>query len=337
MIPNADNMISSGAVTRRRFISILAAAGAVSLLPRGLGATRPKTITWEGVALGAQAKLMLQHGDEAWAREAVAASVAEVARLEAIFSLHQADSALSRLNHAGRLDESPVELRELLAKAFALSRLSEGAFDPTIQPLWQLYAAHFSGSDPPPEGPAPDAIAEALRLVDWRKVEIDGSEIRLGRPGMALTLNGIAQGYITDRVGALLRERGFEHVLVNMGEGLALGPKWDGGCWTVGIADPRRPAAILTELPLTQGAVATSGGYGYQFDRAGRFTHILDPKTGQPARQWASVTVIADSAALADGLSTALSVVDSEIIRAVLGEKDRAYFVPFSEKGAFWL
>jgi thiamine biosynthesis lipoprotein len=324
-------------VTRRRFVSIFAATSAISLIPRWLGAGDPKSVTWHGVALGAQAELTLQHSDEAWAREAITASIAEVARLEAIFSLHQADSALAQLNEAGRLDESPVELRELLARSVTLSRSSFGAFDATIQPLWSLYADYFANTDASPEGPSQEAIADRLRLVDWSKIEIEGALVAFGSPGMAVTLNGIAQGYITDRVGALLRERGFEHVLVSMGEELALGPKWDGSSWSIGIRNPRDPSAILTEVGMTRGAVATSGGYGYQFDPAGRFTHILDPKTGQPARRWASVTVVADNATLADGLSTALSIASRELIPTILGGKARAYLVPFGAEDTFWL
>ena len=325
------------AMTRRRFVSVLAAAGAAPLLPRLLRAAEPKTFTWEGVALGAQASLTLQHPDATSANAAIAACVSEVARLEAIFSLHRDDSALSQLNHLGRIDDAPVELRELLAETFALSRLSQGAFDPTIQPLWRLYADHFASPDAPIAGPSENAIADVLRLVDWRKVDIDGASICLAEPHMAVTLNGIAQGYITDRVGSLLRERGFKHVLVNLGEGLALGPKWDGSSWTVGIVNPHEPTSILTELSLDQGAVATSGGYGYQFDAAGRFTHILDPKTGKPARRWASVTVRADNATLADGLSTALSVVPAESAGTILEARARACVVPLESAPLHWL
>jgi thiamine biosynthesis lipoprotein len=324
-------------MTRRRFVSVLAAAAAVPLVPRGLGSADPKTFTWEGVALGAHARLTLQHPDEAHAKAAIAACLTEVARLEAIFSLHQVDSALSRLNRLGRIDAAPTELRELVAEALALSRLSHGAFDVTIQPLWRLYAEHFESPGASQEGPSRRAIADTLRLVDWRKVEIDGAMIRLGQFGMAVTLNGIAQGYITDRVGALLRQRGFEHVLVNMGEDLALNPKWDGSSWTIGIADPDEPSATLTKLSLDRGAVATSGGYGYRFDRAGRFTHILDPKTGEPARRWASVTVIADGATLADGLSTALSAAPAEMASTILRGRGRTYLVPFGTGAAHWL
>jgi thiamine biosynthesis lipoprotein len=137
---------------------------------------------------------------------------------------------------------------------------------------------------------------------------------------MALTLNGIAQGYITDKVGETLRARGFSHVLVSMGEQLALGPKWDGAAWRVGIADPAAPEKAIAEVPLAGGALATSAGYGTSFDRAGRISHILDPRTGRPAETWASISVIAPSATLADGLSTALSVSPRAEGQALLGK-----------------
>jgi len=154
---------------------------------------------------------------------------------------------------------------------------------------------------------------------------------------MAVTLNGIAQGYITDRVGAVLRRRGFRHVLVNMGEQLALGPKWDGKAWRVGIANPAEPAAALTELPLECGAMATSGGYGYWFDAAHRFSHILDAKNGQARARWSSVTVVADSATLADGLSTALCVAPAERASMLLADRARAYVVPVGSGDPYWI
>ena len=329
--------ISQQRLTRRRFISVLAAVGAAQLMShRGL-ANAARTFSWEGIALGAHASLTLQHPDEGATKSAIAACLDEVARLEAIFSLHRPDSALTRLNARGRLDAAPADLRVLLAEAVELAERSGGAFDPTVQPLWALYARHFSSPGADPKGPAPDAIERAKALVDWRKVEIENAEIRLREPAMAITLNGIAQGYITDRVGDLLHNRGFDHVLVNMGEQLALGPKWDGTTWRVGVANPAAPETILTELSLSRGAIATSGGYGYHFDPARRFTHVLDPSTGAPAGQWASVTVIADRAAAADGLSTALTVARAELAPQILPHGAKVYVVSEGSAGGRWL
>jgi thiamine biosynthesis lipoprotein len=289
------------------------------MLPQALEGRTLPTATWRGIALGADASLILQHSDATAAKAAIHACLEEVARLEAIFSLHRPDSALARLNADGVIDDAPADLRLLLAEALAIAARSGGAFDPTVQPLWDLYARHFSRADAAADGPAPDVIEARRRLVDWRKVAMDGATIRLREAGMAVTLNGIAQGYITDKVGDLLRGRGFRHVLVNMGEPLALGPKWDGKAWRVAIADPRAPDRTIGELELTGGAVATSGGYGCHFDAEGRFSHLLDPQSGAPARQWASVTVISDRASLADALSTALSVMPEAAWGSVLG------------------
>jgi FAD:protein FMN transferase len=166
---------------------------------------------------------------------------------------------------------------------------------------------------------------------------IEGACVRFLQPGMALTLNGIAQGYITDRVGDLLRARGFQNVLVNMGEELALGPKQQGHPWRVGLADPRAPDRTIRELPLLSGAVATSGGYGFHFDPPGRFSHILDPRTGACARRWASVTVLTSRATRADALSTALSVVRSPSRDSHLTNGASAYVIPLGSGEGFWL
>jgi len=271
-------------LNRRRFITIAAAAAAGAYaVPRRRLADDAQAFTWRGVALGAQTSLTLEHTDPVAARLAIEACLTEVARLEAVFSLHRPESALTRLNAEGRLVAAPTDLRLLLAEALSLAKRSDGAFDPSIQPLWTLYADHFGRPNADPRGPTPQEIAQARLLVDWRRVAIDDIEIRLTEPGMAITLNGIAQGYITDKVGDLLRARGFEHVLVNLGEQLAIGPKWSGEAWTIGISDPARPDRLIDTIGLSHGAVATSAGAGFTFDASRRFTHILDPRTGRPA------------------------------------------------------
>lgn len=294
-------------VSRRRSLGIVAVAlaGAYAL-PKRLSAPVPETYTWRGVALGAEASLTLQHPNSIAARNAIEACLAEIARLEAVFSLHRPDSALARLNAEGQIEDAPLDLRRLLAEALSLSKRSDGAFDPTVQPVWQLYGAHFATPGADPRGPARQQIEKARSLVGWQRVAIDGGSIRFAEPGMALTLNGIAQGFITDKVGELLRARGFENVLVNLGEQFATGPKWTGESWKVGISDPAKPDRILDTIELRTGAVATSAGSGLYFDAAHRYHHILDAKTGNPAEQIAAITVLADRATTADGLSTAL-------------------------------
>jgi thiamine biosynthesis lipoprotein len=253
---------------------------------------------WRGVALGAEASITLRHPE---AERIIAACRAEIARLERIFSLYDARSALSRLNARGRLDAPPFELLELLGQCGALHAATGGLFDPTVQPLWAAYAEAFAG------GRAPDAetIGRALERVGWSGVAAEPGRIAFARPGMALTLNGIAQGYVADRVAALLRAEGLTDVLVNTGEMRALGGHPDGGAWPVSFDDGRgRPAG---SMELRDAALASSAPLGTAFDAEGRVGHILDPRSGRPAASaWRLVSVTARTAALADGLSTAL-------------------------------
>lgn len=304
-------------ITRRRAIAVLAAAAGLPFL---LNATRAQAqlVRWEGTAMGAPASLALHAEDEAAARIAIDAAVAELSRLEAIFSLYRADSAVSRLNREGALVAAPLELVELLGRAQAYAELTGGAFDPTIQPLWQLYLSHFTAVAPDPNGPAADDLRRAAALVDWRGVVIADGAVRFARPGMGLSLNGIAQGYITDRITALLRNHGFGRMLVDMGEPRAVSSRPDGNAWRVGIAHPAAPERVATTVEVVDKAVATSGGYGTVFDAFGNFTHLIEPRSGATAPARYGVTVIAESATAADALSTALAVAPAERRRAIV-------------------
>ncbi|MDW7555479.1 FAD:protein FMN transferase (plasmid) [Azospirillum brasilense] len=294
--------------TRRRFLGIAAVAAGLALLPGGLRAAGVPVRTWRGVALGADSVIQLAHPDPAEADRLIALCLEEVARLERIFSLYRTDSALVRLNRDGVLEAPPADLVRLLSEAAAFSRRTDGAFDPTVQPLWQLYAGHFARPGADPAGP-PEAVLRAAReLVDHRKLRVEPGRVAFAGRGMAVTLNGIAQGYVTDRVSERLRAEGMTDVLVDLGEIRALGHHPSGRPWSVGLADPLVEGRNAGTLEIAERAVATSGGYGTPFDAAGRFTHLFDPATGGCAREWLAVTVLAPDATTADALSTALSV-----------------------------
>lgn len=295
-------------LTRRRFLTVSAAAIA---LPYGASA-KPPVARWRGFALGASASMTLVGLPEGTAQAVFTAVEAEIARLEGIFSLFRRDSALSRLNESGKLESPPPELLELITLSGALHRATNGAFDPTIQPLWQLHAHRAA------EGlrPRRDEIAEAQRRSGWRYLRHDTRSLSFDRPGMALTFNGIAQGYIADRVATLLRARGLTDVLIDMGEIAALGRRPDGAPWRAGIALPE--GEVVREVTLGERALATSAPHGTLLDRAGEIGHILDPRSGRPGGQWQLVSVAAGRAALADGLSTAFCLMDQRAIAAVL-------------------
>lgn len=300
-------------ITRRRFVAISAAAIGVAAAGLSFPAVaNPPLARWHGVALGAEASITLRHPQ---ADRIIAACRAEIARLEGIFSLYDAGSALSRLNADGRLDAPPFELLELLGQCGGLHAATGGLFDPTVQPLWAAYAEAFAG------GRAPDAdtIGRALERVGWAGVSAETGRIVFLKPGMALTLNGIAQGYVADRVAALLRAEGLTDVLVNTGEMRAIGGHPDGGTWPVSFDDGRGES--VGSMELRDAALASSAPLGTAFDAGGRVGHILDPRTGQPAAPaWRLVSVTARTAALADGLSTAFCLMPRAGIERTLAQ-----------------
>lgn len=286
-----------GPISRRRFLVLSAA------LPlAGQVAAAPPVQRFQGTAMGAAASLMLAHPEA----DRIAARVwAEIERLEDVFSLFRFDSALSRLNAAGVLDAPPFELLECLSLAGAVHAATGGAFDPTVQPLWAEYArAATEGREPEP--------GAALGLVGWAGVVTAPGRVALDRPGMALTLNGIAQGFVADRVAALLEAEGLTNVMIDTGELRAMGRDPRGRDWSVQIEDG-------IAVPLRDRALATSASMGTVIDPAMRIGHILDPRTGLPAAgSWRQVSVTAPSAALADACSTAFCLMDREAIAAAL-------------------
>jgi FAD:protein FMN transferase len=308
--------VSKNVLTRRRFIAVTAMAAA-GVMTAAHGAP-PAPVTWRGRAMGAETSITLYPADLRQGRELLAHCRNTIGRLESELSLYQPDSALCRLNHEGALEGAPDALLQVLGIAREIHDLTGGAFDVSVQPLWRLYADHFLKSDANPEGPAAADISAARARVDANAIEIRGRTIRLKRPHMSLTLNGIAQGYITDQVAGLLRDAGMRHVLLDLGEFRALGPHPDGRPWRIGLRDPGVAWRLMDAVPLSQGAIATSGGYGTVFDAAGRFHHLFDPETGGPARHYLSLSIQGPDAARADALSTGLSALPPERAGAVL-------------------
>lgn len=290
--------------SRRRFIAISAAAalaGPVSAAP---------TRYWTGTALGARASITLAHPDAA---EIVTAVLHEIDRLEDVFSLYRPDSALSRLNRDGALDAPPLELVECLGIAGAVHDATGGAFDPTVQPLWAAYAEGYAAGGMPT-----DPMLDAARArVGWSLLTVAPSRVAFDRPGMALTLNGIAQGYIADRVAKMLEAQGLDQILIDTGELRALGGISAGAPWPVILPNGGR-------FDLRDRALATSAPLGTSFDQAGTVGHILDPRTGLPARaSMQSVSITAPTAALADALSTGLCLLNgTEAEEAIVQLRD---------------
>lgn len=309
----------TGPVRRRRFLTIAAAfAGLPLLATPGRASAMQQAVVWRGQALGAPAMLVLNHQDRREAERLVVRVAAEVDRLEGIFSLYREGSALVELNRVGAVVAPPPELVDLLRICRQWHETTAGAFDPSVQPLFLLYARHFSQAFPRTEGPASPDIRQALAMTGFESVRFDENRVAFARRGMGLTLNGVAQGYITDRIVTLLRQAGVTSSLVDMGEIRAIGARDDGSPWRAGLSvseDDRNPDSVID---LIDKAVATSSPAGFSFDQAGRFGHILDPRSGLTAHRYARVSVVAQDATTADILSTALSLMPVEEARALM-------------------
>ncbi|MFD1697353.1 FAD:protein FMN transferase [Roseibium aestuarii] len=247
----------------------------------------------------------------------------ELDRLEDIFSLYRPESALVRLNRTGDLPAPPLELLNLLSLCDRLYRQSDGLFDPTVQPLWTAYAeAASTGTTLDKE-----RLEQLRTLIGFDRVSFEPSRIRFARPRMGLTLNGIAQGYVTDRVTDLLRREGLSDIVVDMGEIRASGSAMDGALhagdegWPVRLS-PDHDRSEGETIRLVDLAVASSSVAGDLSGGPLGAGHVLDPRTGRPATasRLRAVSVIAPSAALADGLSTAALVMPPAHLLKVLAE-----------------
>ena len=286
-------------MTRRQVLRAALGLGALALVGSGAASTALRWQRRDLVGFGATLSLQAGHADAATLATALDAAVATLQRIEAQMSLFRDDSALSRLNRDGHLDAPPTELRELLAISRGIARHSDGAFDPTVQPLWLA----FAGAQAHGRLPTRDEVAAARDLVDWRGLRLAGDGVRLARPGMGVTLNGIAQGYAADRVRGVLLAHGVRHALVDAGEYAMAGHDPTGARWTLGIADPREQGHLVARLFADGRCVATSGDDQTTFSADHRHHHIFDPHTGWSPPDIAGVTVAAPTGALADALT----------------------------------
>jgi len=248
--------------------------------------------------------------DKVAAETAVGATLVHMASLEAILSRFRPDSELSQLNGSGQLDQASPPLLELLRLSRQIGDRSNGAFDITVKPLVDLYQGYQKRGSLPPD----KEVQEAMTLVNYQDLIVSGNRASLAKPGMAITLDGIGKGYIVDEGVAVLKEHGFENVLVEAGgDLLASGEKGPQKApqkgWQIGVQSPRSPGTdLLAHFSAQNEAVATSGDYLQAFSADFSHHHIIDPRTGASNPELASVTVVSPLASVADALATTIMV-----------------------------
>lgn len=297
-MPSPSSYVASPVLTRRHAICLFASALSAPSMANIALADEPIS-KWQGTALGGDASIVLEGFSKVEAQNLFAKAAAELSRLEQIFSLYVEHSSINQLNETGQLSAPPPELVAALTLSAELHRRSHGAFDPTVQPLWELFGRQFA---PAYSSTEPSLLDAALARIGFEHVHSSGDHIQLHNEAK-ITLNGIAQGIITDRIAIFFEAAGAKHTLINLGEFHAIGPKRDGSAWRIALRDPASSWKMAGLVEMEKGGLATSAN-AHDFRRAQH--HLFDPRTGRTPSHYTSVSVAAPTAALADGLSTAL-------------------------------
>ena len=277
-------------------------AAALSARPAPAQAVRRQ---YAELHMGVAARIVLYAPDDATARRAARAAYARMALLEDVMSDYRPESEVRRLAaRAGAAIPVSGDLFVVLARAVDLWRRSDGAFDATVGPFVELWrAARRTGRLPPRA-----ELDAAARRVGSDKVHLDSvaRTVRLDAPGMRIDLGGIAKGYILDRALDALRAQGVTRALLEAGGDIVLGDAPPGRRgWRIALPEG--------DTILANHAVSTSGDTE-QFVIIGgvRYSHVIDPRTGMGLTSRREATVVAPDGVTADGLATALTVLDDE-------------------------
>jgi thiamine biosynthesis lipoprotein len=289
------------------------------------------------ILMGTSVEITVSQVDPKTAEKAVEAAFQEVERINRLMSHYRPDSEVSQVSrHAGEKEvRVSAETLEVIERALYFSRLSGGAFDITIGPVFRLW--NFR------EGKIPDGekLRENLKRVDYRRIRVDRSRstVYLDDPRMELDLGAIAKGYAVDRAGEVLKKRGVENFLVNAGGDLRVaGRKEKEIPWTIGIQHPRLPSDLIVKVQSKNAGIATSGDYEKYFLKDGeRYHHILVPSSGLPARECQSVTILAPTAMEADALATTVFVLGPGKGFALIEEMPNVHALIVDRRGSVLL
>ncbi|MBS1120218.1 MAG: ApbE family lipoprotein [Deltaproteobacteria bacterium] len=280
---------------------------------------------YHGQAMGTVISIYLWTDDERKAAQAAEVVIKEMKRIDAVMTTWTPDSEVSRINTAA--GDKPVAVSEetfaVIDRAQDIAKRTRGIFDITVgafKGLWKF--------DQDMDGTLPDPgeVKKRLASIGYKDIVLDKAKhtVFLRRKGMSITLGGIAKGYAVDKCVKLLHDLGFTSFMVQAGGDMYIAGKKGTAPWVVGIRDPRgREGATFASAPIEDHSFSTSGDYERGFVKDGiRYHHILDPRTGQPARASRSVTIRAKDAFTADAWSKVMFILGwKESLKVIDREK----------------
>ncbi len=285
--------------------------------------------------LGSPFEITVVAKDSIEADKFTSLAISEVKRIENLISDWIPTTQISKVNQNAGVVPVKVDLEvyNLVERAIKISKLTSGAFDISYASMDKIWK--FDGSMK--EMPTPDAIKKSVEKVGYQNIILNPKDttIFLKIKGMKLGLGGIGQGYIADKIKALLQEKGCSSGLVNVsGDINTWGKQPNGEAWTVGIINPMNKNKVFATFPLIDSAVETSGSYEKFVNFNGkRYSHIIDPRTGYPASGIISISVFAKQTELADALATGIFVLGIEVGLDLINQLNGIECIIVDDKG----
>jgi thiamine biosynthesis lipoprotein len=309
-----------GRLDRRSFLKLsgvlglgVATAGFASAATKAVSFNKKLMMVSETrLDMGTFVSMTLLHPSKDQAEEAMGRAFEETTRLSGLMTRFDQASPVSFVNKEGHIRDLPPEVVQIVSDALYYFKFTGGAFDITVKPIVDFFQEKLGGDKK--VWPTESEIKDLLKLVDARKVELQGNSLHFKDSGMGITLDGIAKGFIVDRAAELLNAQGIENYLINAGgEVCVRGSKEGDRPWTVAIQDPWKRKNYPDVVHLKDATIATSGNYEVYFDKEKIFYHIVDPKTGFSPHLSTSVSIMAKTGTEADALSTGVFVMGPEV------------------------
>lgn len=289
--------------------------------------------------LGSPFEMTVVANDTLQGNQYIDLAVAEVKRIENLISDWIPTTQISEVNKNAGIKPVKVddEVFQLVERALKISKITNGAFDISYASMDKIWK--FDGSMK--EMPTPKAIKKSVEKIGYQNIILNEKEktIFLKNQGMKLGLGGIGQGFIADKIKALLQSKGCTSGIVNVsGDINTWGRQPDGKLWTIGIINPMNKNKVFATFPLENNAVETSGSYEkYVIFNGIRYSHIIDPRTGYPAQGVVSVSVFAKQTEIADGLATGIFVLGVEVGLDLINQLKGIECIIIDDKGKIHL